>query len=401
MRIGTLPSGDGNRIWFPEMIEMLPSRWNESMTFPGLVDLRQVDLGFDREGLLTMRLYSSPPEAINFYRSVTERVRTFPGVVTASVVSSLPLLGVDMLNGFIIENRPAVPPQQRPQAVTKAVGDLYFETMGIAVLQGRYFNAQDTEASEPVAIINEVMAIEYWPGEPPIGRRIQRGGPNNRPWTTIVGVVRDVKVRGPDRETPSEMYVPHSQFIIVPNTRMAIPNMTLAVRTTSPAASIVPLVRAQIRTLKKDSLITNVEFMDDALSRVVAPRELNTVLLSIVAFIALSLAIVGIYGVVSYSVARRSQEIGVRVALGARRSEVLLLVLRQGVRLVSLGILIGLMGALALTRWMSTLLFEVEPNDPLTLAAMTVVVFAVSLAASYLPARRAVGMDPLIVLREE
>jgi putative ABC transport system permease protein len=252
-----------------------------------------------------------------------------------------------------------------------------------------------------VAIINEATAREYWPGESPIGRRIQRGGPNKRPWSTIVGVVQDVKVRGPDRETPPEMYLPHTQFLLVPNSRLAIPNMTLVVRSNTAPALVIPPVRAQIRTLNKDALITNVEFMEDALARVIAPRELNTAIFGIFAFVALSLAVVGVYGVVSYSVARRSQEIGVRVAMGAQRWEVLVLVLRQGLRLVLIGIAAGIVGAFLLTRWMSNLLFEVHPADPLTLTAMALLLLAVSFAACYLPARRAFRLDPLVVLREE
>jgi putative ABC transport system permease protein len=273
--------------------------------------------------------------------------------------------------------------------------------MGIRLIEGRYFTQQDTEGREPVVIVNAATALAYWRGESPVGRRIQRGGPNNRPWSTVVGVVQDVKVRGPDRETPPEMYLPHAQFVLTPNSRLTIPNMTLVVRTTAEPAQVIAAVRGEIRAINKDALITNVEFMDEALSRVVAPRELNTAVFGIFAFVALSLAVVGIYGVVSYAVARRGQEIGVRVAVGAQRRDVLLLVLREGLRLVFAGIVIGIIGAYLLTRWMRSLLFEVGPADPLTLTAMALLLLVVSLVACYLPARRAVRLDPLVVLREE
>jgi putative ABC transport system permease protein len=304
------------------------------------------------------------------------------------------------MSSFEIEKRPPAPGRNSPRATYKVVGDRYFETMRIRLVEGRYFDHQDVETREPVVIINRAMAREHWPGESPIGRRIQRGGPK-RPWSTIVGVVEDVKVSGPDAETPAEIYVPHSQFLLLPNSRLAMPSMTFVVRTASEPARYMSSLRAQIRALDKNALITNTEEMEEALSRVIAPRQLNASVVSAFAAVALGLAIIGVYGVISYTVAQRGQEFGIRMALGARRLELLLLVLRQAVQLASLGIIIGVAGALVLTRAMSAMLFEVQPTDPATLAAVIVIVLAVSLIASYVPARRAAAMDPLVVLRAE
>jgi putative ABC transport system permease protein len=362
--------------------------------------LHQVDLGFEPSRLLTLRLHSTPPEAIDFYCSVLERARVLPGIESATIVSSLPLLGVDLATNVAIEHRLPPADGSSSQAVYKVVGDRYFETLGIRLIDGRSFDRRDASDAEPVVIVNRAMAKEFWPGESPIGRRVRRGGPK-RPWSTVVGVVEDVKVSGPDAETPSELYVPHAQFLFAPASRLAMPNMTLVVRTASdPLQQVAPL-RAQIRGAQATTLVTQIEAMDQALSRVLAPRHLSAGVLSAFAGVALGLAIVGLYGVISYSVAQRRQEMGIRMALGARGSQLLVLVLRQAVQLAMLGAVLGVAASLALTRWMSALLFEVRTTDPTVLGVVIAVVLGVSVIASYVPARRAATIDPLVALRAE
>ena len=362
--------------------------------------LRRVDLGFDPRDVITMRLHSSPPEAIDFYQSVVERVRELPGITSASVVSSLPVLGIDTATAFVTEHRPQAPGVVRPQAAYKVVGHSYFEAMRIPLLQGRYFDRRDGETGEPVAIVNQAFAREHWPHEGPIGRRIQRGGPK-RPWITVVGVVKDVKVSGPDTATPSELYLPHAQVLFAPRSRLALPNMTLVVRTASGVTQSVAAVRGAVRTLDPDMLITDVGLMEAAIGRIIAPRELNTVVVVTFGGVALCLVVIGVYGVLSYTVANRTREIGVRVALGAQPREILFLVLRHGLLIVSVGVILGLAGALATTRWMSGLLFDVGSSDPATLSAIILVVLGVSLTACWVPARRAVALDPVTALRNE
>ena len=362
--------------------------------------LHRVDLGFEPSHLLTMRLHSTPAEAVDFYGMVLARARALPGIEYATIVSSLPLLGVDLGTSFAIEHRPLPADGSSSRAGYKVVGDRYFETMGIRLVEGRYFDPRDAGSGEPVVIVNRALAKEYWPGESPIGRRLRRGGPK-RPWNTVVGVVDDVKVSGPDVDTPSELYVPHAQFLLAPGSRLAMPNMTLVVRTASePAPHAAPL-RAQVRALQANALITQVEAMDDALSRVLAPRHLSAGVLAVLAAVALGLAIVGLYGVIAYSVAQRRREIGIRMALGARGWQLLVSVLRQALQLAAIGVAIGVAAALALTRWMSSMLFEVQATDPVVFAVVIAIVLSVALVASYIPARRAATTDPLLALRAE
>src|SRR5262249_27989289 len=269
----------------------------------------------------------------------------------------------------------------------------YFRTMGIKLVAGRDFTEQDTPNAPGVAIINEALVKRYWPNEDPLGKQIKLGRFNSdAPWMTIVGMASDVKQRL-DQPAAHEFFRPYSQA--------AWPWMTIVVRTAShPASFITPIKRALLR-VEPERAVSGIETMDEVLARSVAPRRLPMLLLATFSFIALALAAVGIAGVVSFSVAQRTREIGIRMALGASKGAVLRLVLHRSMGAAFIGIALGLLGSVGLTRFLTGLLFGVEPMDPLVLGIVVMILSAVALLACYLPARRATKVDPLIALRCE
>jgi putative ABC transport system permease protein len=313
---------------------------------------------------------------------------------------------MDGSTGFFIDGRPIPTPADDVQTHYRSTTPGYFRTMGIPLLNGRTFSDADDSRSNKVAIINETMARRFWPGEDPIGRRIALNFEamrfyRNRPpeldlekgMREIVGVVADVRHSRLDGESFAEMYVPHAQK---PGREM-----TLVVRAAGGQEGLVSAVRRQVLALDKDQPVSSVGTMQRLVEDSMAQPRYNTLLLSLFGAIALILASVGVYGVISFSVAQRTREIGIRMALGARRADVLKMVISEGARLALMGVAIGLAAALALTRVLSRLLFEVSPTDPWTFVGITLLLCSVASLACWLPAHRATKIDPMNALRHE
>ena len=364
------------------------------------IRLQHVDAGLNPEGVLTMNValprlkYLEPEKRITFFRNLLERVRTLPGVQSAGAVSNLPLSGNNSGRSLTVEGRPVLSVGEAPMINHCVVTPSYFGAMGIPILKGRDFDERDTRDSAKVTIIDERLAREYWLDDDPIGKRIRFGPPeDNEPWHTIVGVVREVKHDRLDASTRESVYLTLPQ--------MPIGGMSLAIRTGGRPENLIGAVRGQVRELDPDLPVTRVMPMTDVVARSVWQPRLYTALFGVFAAVALILATVGIYGVMSYAVTQRTREIGLRMALGAQRQDVLKLVVGQGFLLASIGVGAGLAAALALTRLMSSLLFGVTATDPITFAAVSVLLAGVALAACFVPARRAAKVDPMVALRYE
>jgi predicted permease len=370
--------------------------------------LLRVDPGFDPRGVLTMQIalpqskYSEIQQRAFFFEQALERIRRLPGVQSAGMTSALPLTGSPDF-GFTIEGRTPSAPGDVPQTNWRAISPDYLRTMGIPLRRGRYFSEQDHEKAAGVAIINETMARRFWPDGDPLGKRIKLGGPTRPyPWMEIVGIVGDVKHDGLDAPVTPELYMPYAQtpFSQMP-AGLRFPAMSLVARNGSDHDSLAAATRAEIKALDKDQPITNIRTLDQLLANSISQHRFYLLLLAFFAAIALALAAIGLYGVVSYTVKQRTQEIGVRMAFGAQAGDVLRLIIKFGMKLTLIGALIGLAGALALTRLMKTLLFDVSATDPLTFASITALLALVALLACFVPARRATKVDPLVALRNE
>ncbi|HBB94001.1 MAG TPA: hypothetical protein DC054_01305 [Blastocatellia bacterium] len=361
--------------------------------------LREVTPGFNADNVLTMRI-SVPPgkfpagePRLQFFQQAIDRVHSLPGVQSAGMVLSLPL-GGDTFNvwrGYIREGRPATPEENGDAAFLAATPD-YFQTLQIPLMAGRNFNDRDVENSTKVVIVNETMARKLWPGQSPLGKHITIWRDEKFP-REIVGVVGETKA-SLDNEPGEQMYVPYGQDA-------SWGSMSFVVRTSGDPANAAAAVRNEIRSLDKGAPVFNVRPMNDVLATSVAPRRTPMLLLSAFAGAALLLAMIGIYGVTAYYVTQRTQEIGIRMALGAQMSDVLKLVLKGGMALALFGIVAGFAGAFAVTRWMTTLLFGVKPTDVLTFIAVSISLLVTALLACYIPARRATKVDPLVALRYE
>jgi len=370
--------------------------------------MRQADPGFDPRNVLTFRISLSyqkyeAAKAGEFFRRLQSRLQTIPGVRAAANVFPLPLnderefddLEAILDARFEIEGR-TLRPNDRPHYDPRTVQPEYFRAMGIRLLGGRDFDERDRDGRAPVAIINEAMARRYFAGEDPIGKRIRLSSlvtPKDQPMRQIVGVVGDVKHRGVTAEARPEVYVPFAQA--------PFQEMFVAVKTDSDPASVTSAVRAAVLELDREQPIFNVKTMEQRLGQSVAGQRFNTLLLAIFAGLALLLAAVGLYGALSYAVAERTHELGVRLALGAQSRDVLRLVIGHGLKLVAIGLLIGLVGAVALTRLLGGLLFGVSATDPLTFFVVALLLVVVAVVACYLPARRATKVDPMVALRAE
>ncbi len=358
------------------------------------VRLSKVETGFDSQNTLTAQInlpqsrYDDGQQQAAFFRQVLERIEALPGVESVGAVLPLPFTG-DSLFSFIVEGHPT---DDMPSANYYAVSPNYFGAMGIPLLKGRFFTEADLAESPRVAIINETMARRYFPDEDPIGKRmnITNGPPALR---EIVGVVGDVKQYGLDTQSPAQMYEPYLQ--------RPWSGMTLVVRAASEPTGLTSAVRREVLAVDKEQPIARAQTMEEIIADSVAPRRFSVILLAAFAAVALTLAAVGIYGVMSYLISQRTHEIGVRLALGARRRDVLRLVVGQGMRLVLLGVGIGMLAAFALTRLMESLLFGVNPTDPLTYIVVALMLTTSALLACYVPARRATKLDPLVALRNE
>ena len=362
--------------------------------------LRNVSPGFDSQNLLTFVVgipeVKYPTEKQEpFYRELVRRIESLPGVRSASSIIPLPLNGDAFVISFETEGRP-VEKGNQPSADFFAIEEGYFKTIGVSLLKGREFTERDNKTAPPVIIVNEAFAKKFFPGEDPIGKRIKPGISTNsdKPaMREIVGVVSDVRNRNLSSELRAGYYLPAPQ--------MPFNQMTLIVRTGNDPHSLITAMQNEVHAMDQEVPVFNIKTMDEYISATVATPRFNTTLLVIFAAVALVLTIVGLYGVMSYSVAQRTNEIGIRMALGAQTGDVLRLIVSQGFKLVLIGLGIGLLGAFALMRVIASLLFGVTAKDPLTFAAVTVLLALVALLACYIPARRATRLDPLNALRYE
>src|ERR1043166_6180791 len=363
--------------------------------------LEQVNPGFQPRGLLALQVslppnkYADKTARAAFDRQMLEAVRALAGVKEAATTTTLPMSGWNQSGSFDIEGRPNAPGQDSPHGSRWMASDDYFQTMQIPLLRGRYFDAHDTADAPGVVIIDDALARKYWPNEDPLGKRITFEGTEQQArWGEVVGIVGHVKNEGLEGESRAQYYVPYAQ-------RADSPNLFLVVRDAGDPASLAPAVRGAIAGVDKDLPVFRVMTVERVVSDSLAQRRFSMTLFAIFAGLALLLAVVGLYGVMSYTVAQRTHEIGIRVALGAQGRDVLRMVVGQGMLLVGVGVLLGLGGALALTRVMSSLLYGVSATDPLTYAGIALLLAAVALLASYVPARRAMKVDPMVALRYE
>ncbi|MDQ3920723.1 MAG: ABC transporter permease, partial [Acidobacteriota bacterium] len=363
--------------------------------------LQQVNPGFEPRGVLALMVslpsnkYADGPRRAAFMRDVLERVRALPGVKSAAATTTLPMSGFNQSGSFRIENKPVAQGQDPPHGDRWMVSDDYFQTMGVPLVRGRYFDARDNADAPPVAIIDEAMARKYWPGEDPVGQRIVFEGTQQQPrWREVVGVVGHVKNQGLEGESRVQYYVPYAQSA-------SSASLFLAVRAAGDPATLAPAVRGAVAEVDKDMPVYRVTTMERIVADSMAQRRFSMFLFGVFAAIALTLAVVGLYGVMSYAVAQRTHEIGLRMALGAQRGDILKMVVGQGLLIIAVGLAAGLLGAMALTRVMSSLLYEVSATDPLTYAGIALLLATVALLASYLPARRAMKVDPMVALRYE
>jgi putative ABC transport system permease protein len=363
------------------------------------LQLLKTDPGFNPDSLLTMNLvlpaakYKDGPQRAAFYSELVRRVDVLPGVESAAVVSHIPLGGSNSSNSFLIEDRPEPPHGHEFEGRYRVCTPDYFRTMGIAVMKGRAFTDQDKAGAPPVIIVNETLARKYWPNQDPIGKRIRFYGPVERnPWMQIVGVVKDVRHDLSIPITP-DYYLPHAQD--------SWNSMVLVAKTKVDPTTLAAPIREQVWSIDKDQPVFDVRTMHEVRAISVALYSFSSISLSVFAGIALLLAAIGIYGVMAYAVTQRTHEIGIRMALGASGRDVLQLVVKHGMALALIGIGLGLGGAWAVTRFMSSLLVGVSATDALTLSSVSFCLLLVALFACYVPARRATKVDPLVALRYE
>ena len=360
--------------------------------------LQNVDPGFNPANVLTARFglpqsaYPKREQVASFHQQLQERLKSLPGVQSVAYSTSVPMTGVDTDTGFIVEGRPIPPPDERPSSWFSVVSPEYFDTMKISLRQGRAFAATDHETAPKVVLISEATARRYWPNENPVGKRVGFG--MEKPdWREIVGVVADVHHFGLSADSRPTMYFCSLQI------SRSVTNVLMRVQ--GDPASYTTALRREVQVLDKNLALSTTQTMDEAMASTIATPKLLMLLFAGFAIIALLLAALGIYGVMAYAVSQRTNEIGIRIALGAQVGDVLKLIIGQGMRLALIGVVLGLAASLAVTRLMKTLLFGVNAADPLTFAAIPVLMLGVVLLACWIPARRATKVDPMIALRYE
>jgi putative ABC transport system permease protein len=371
-----------------------------TLLISSFVRLQSVRPGFNPESVLTARVqlpatrYADERKSADFFSNAVERIAVLPGVQSAAGVSFLPMAGLGIGTSFYRTDQPQPPPGEMPTTNVRPVTPGFFRTMGIPHLAGRDFAASDTADSPLVAIVSETLVRRYLPGENPLGKRLQVSiGRREGMAVEIVGVVGDIKMESLDGETRPAVYQPHTQ--------LSIGLMTFVVRTQTEPLSMVKSVAAAVQGIDPELPLADVRTMEDVVGATLARPRTTSVLLAAFALMALVLAAVGVYGVMAYSVSQRTQEIGVRMALGATRQSVFRLVLGHALRLVGIGVAVGLVAAAALTQLLETLLFETEPLDPWAFALTVTVLVLVATLASYVPARRGTRIEPLEALRTE
>jgi putative ABC transport system permease protein len=362
------------------------------------IRLRSANPGFDPKGVLTLRVplgggrNSSIERRIAFVDAITGRIAGLPGVRTAGAINGLPLNGLGHGADFVVEGHPSPPQVHHPNGLVRSVTPDYFRAMAIPLVAGRWFTNADTRQSKPVIIVNRTLARAFWPEGNPLGGRLTIETSSTR-FAEIVGVVGDVK---PDRFEGEDWPMIYNPYAQVP-----MAGVTVVVRTDGRPAAIASAAGQEIHRIDPEQVVADVRPMEAVVDRAVEGARFNTALLASFAAIAFLLASLGIYGVISYDVTERTNEIGIRMALGALPEDVLRLVLGQGIRLAAGGIALGLVGAFWLTRIMSTMLYGIRPDDAWTFAAVSILLAAVALAASFLPSRRAMSLDPIAALRHQ
>jgi putative ABC transport system permease protein len=369
-----------------------------------LLNAVKVDPGFKVDHLLALDLVLPPTKYVRaeeksvFFTQAVQRLRNISGVHAAGAALSPPFAGVSADSSFMLADHPVRSVVDLPTAASNIVVPGYFETMQVPLLQGRFFKDLDTEHSRLVAIVNQSFARRYWPGGSAVGKLIREGGPKgNQPYREIVGVVDDVKQEGMDVEPRPEVFLPVTQIPFAPWTSFQA--MTFVVRTEADPLSIADSAKAQLQAVDRDLPVTAVRPMTEYMSDSLECRTFCTVLLAGFAGLALLLAAVGTYGVMAYNIGQKIQEIGVRMALGATIGGIRQLVLWEALSLTSLGIMIGWVGAIGSTRWLAGLLFGTPATDPIIFGFVSVLLLMVAMLASYLPARRAMAVDPATALR--
>ena len=362
------------------------------------VRLISVPQGFDAHGVLAARIalpantYLKAEQQREFYSQLMERLKTLPGVTSAGAAAALPLGGSIYRANVQVEGRPPVEKTlgASGHAAVDTVTPEFFTALKIPLKAGRSLDSTDAPNGVETGVINEAFEHEFFPNESPLGHRVQMGG---NEWRTIVGVVGNTRQDGIASELAPEIFISTEQS--------PSPYLSLAVRTESDPMSLAPAIREIIASLDKTVPVFGIEKFDDTLASEVAPQQFNMTLLAGFAALALLLSAIGIYGVMAYAVGQRTHEIGIRLALGAVPGNVLQMILLQGAKLAVLGVVIGLGAGLALTRLLTTMLFEVKPTDPLTFTAGALILFTAALAACWIPARRATKVSPLVALRYE
>jgi putative ABC transport system permease protein len=371
------------------------------LLFRSFLELQSVNSGFNSERVLTMRLspsgtnFREDPQYIAFYKQVGDRIRALPGVVTVGAINTLPL-SKGPTASFRIEGHEPLPVDQWPGANYRNVSPDYFRALNIPIAQGRNFEERDNLSAPTVVLINQANADLNFAGENPVGKRVNFGNVdrNNQPvWFEIVGVVSNVRSIELQEEPLPEIYTSSLQD--------AFSNMSFVIRASVEPSSLAGAVRQAVQDVDRAQPVSDVRTMENVVSESVMQPRFNLTLLGIFGAIALILSAAGIYGVTSYTAAQRTQEIGVRIALGAQPRDVLKLVLAQGIKLTLIGVVLGSAGALALTRLMKSLLFGVSATDPMTFAAIAVLLTLVAVLACWIPARRAMKVDPMVALRYE
>jgi len=364
------------------------------------VRMARIKPGYNPHDVLTLELFLPAPKYpdktqwVTFWNRLVERLDALPGVVSAGTVNAVPLGKVQETGDLEIEGLALKPGQPAPQAAWRMCSPDYFRTMGTPLVEGRFFTPLDNDKAQAVAIVDRGVAKRFWPGMSPIGKRLKMTGQDSTgEWRTIVGVVGDVKHVSFDADSPPHVYAPLAQY----------PRLFqyVVIRTTGDPAAMAPAARAAVREIDRDQAVFRVESMDEKVALTTAWRRFYTALLGCFAVVALALAMVGVYGVTAFSVAQRRREIGIRMALGARRGSVLGLVLGQALLLAGLGVALGLVAALALVRVASSLLFGVSSTDLGSFAGGALLLVALAIVASWLPARRASRLDPVLALAAE
>jgi putative ABC transport system permease protein len=400
-------TGDGHRhlarmgLVLAEVALSLVLLVGAGLLFRSLMNLLDVPLGFSSARMTTLQVaptgegYRSPAQAIAYWDRAVERLQAVPGVESVALTNAVPMGGSISILSYNAEGKPELPPNQAPLSHFAAVSPGYFATLGIPVLQGRELTRSDAVINPRAVLINAAMADREWPGESAIGRRITFGPPDpgsSEPeWLDVVGVVGNVRQYGVDQEPVPTTYVPHTGSPLQP--------LTIMVRAAGDPSSVAAGVRGALQAIDPALPITRLRPLDEVIGASLTQRRFNMTLLAVFAGIALVLAIAGIYGTVSYAVAQRTQEIGIRAALGATRADVLRLVLWDGLKPVGLGLGLGLAGAFVLRRTLDRLVYGVTTSDPVTFAALPLLLAIVAVIASLVPALRAARVDPMTALR--